>query len=154
MNAKTKLAILALSLGLSAPVFADDAHHPEKAPGAKPAEATAPAPKPSTDAKDLEANAAKLQAQAKRIAKAKPGPERDKLVAEHMHSLREGMGMAKGMMSGMKMEGCPMMESMPGGMGMMGHGGEGQEAMMSRMQQLEKRMDMMEQMLKSETPKP
>lgn len=153
MTIKTSLTVLALCVGLSAPALAIDEHHPEKAVGAKPAEAGAPASKSSADAKALEANAAKLQAQAKRIGKAKPGPERDKLVAEHMHSLREGMEMARGMMSGMKMEGCPMMKGMPGGMGMQA-AGEAEGSTSERMDRMEKRMDMMEQMMKGGTPKP
>lgn len=153
MTIKTSLSVLALCVGLSAPALAIDEHHPEKAVGAKPAEATAQVPKPSADAKAMEANTAKLQAQAKRIVKAKPGPERDRLVAEHMHSLREGMEMARGMMSGMKMEGCPMMEGMPGGMGMHAAGAaEGSTS--ERMDRMEKRMDMMEQMMKGGAPKP
>ena len=119
MNAKTRLATLALGLGLTVPALANDEHHPEKAAGAS---TTATAPAPNADAKAIEANAAKLQAQAKRIARTKPGPERDRLVAEHMRSLHESMEMAKGMMSGMDMENCPMMEGMMGAKGVDGAG--------------------------------
>lgn len=106
------LAILALCLGLSATVSANDEHHPEQKAAGAPA-ATARVAKPAdaqaAQAKALENNAAKLQAQARKIAKTKPGPERDKLIAEHMHSMREGLAMAGGMTPGMAMEGCPMM---------------------------------------------
>lgn len=143
MNAKTNLALLALGLGLSVPAFANDEHHPEKAAAAPVAAAAAP----KADTKAMEANAAKLQAQVKRIAKAKPGPERDKLVAEHLHSLHEGMEIAKGMTSGMGMETCPMMDGKMGGKDMEGTGkpagGDG-----DRMDRMDKRMDMMEQMMK------
>lgn len=112
MTIKTSLTVLALSLGLSTPALADDAHHPEKAAEKAAAPAAAAPAKP-----------AKL---------AKPAKSAKKATAE---------------------DDCPMHK---GGMGMMGHGGEGHdpEAMMSRMQQLEKRMDMMEQMMKGGAPKP
>lgn len=150
MNAKTRLATLALGLGLTVPALANDEHHPEKAAGAS---TTATAPAPNADAKAIEANAAKLQAQAKRIARTKPGPERDRLVAEHMRSLHESMEMAKGMMSGMDMENCPMMEGMMGAKGVDGagkpSGGYGE-----RMDRIEKRMDMVEQMMRGGMSKP
>jgi hypothetical protein len=62
---------------------------------------------------------------------------------EHMQSMNENMGMARGMQSGMM--GCPMMQ---GGMGMMGQGMAGPDDMMSkRMEMMEKRMDMMQKMM-------
>ena len=96
MKAKTNLVILALGLGLTVPVLAND---------------------------------------------------------EHMHSLHEGMEMAKGMMSGMDMEHCPMMKGMMGGKGMDGAGKSfgGHEERVDRM---EKRMDMMEQMMKGGASRP
>lgn len=141
------LALLVLSLGLSIPAIANDEHHPEKS--ASPSVATPsvalPAPATNASAKPLAANAAKIQAQAKRIAKTKPGPERDKLVAAHIHSLHESMEMAKGMMSGMDLENCPMLENMMGGKDMPGanpSGGSGE------------RMEMMAPMMKGGMPKP
>ena len=96
------------------------------------------------------------------IAKSKTDDDRQKAMAEHMRTMQENMMMARGMQAGMM--GCPMMEGGmmgKGGMGMMGGGmmmdcpmmgqmmGGGMmgEQMMQRMQQMEKRMDMMQMML-------
>lgn len=163
MNTKKKLTLLAICFGLSASALANDAHHPDKV-AATPAAASAP--KQATDVKAMTANAAKLQAQVKRIARMQPGSGRDKLVAEHLHTLHESMEMAEGMMSDMEMEHCPMMKQMMGGKGGMSMG-QGMGMGMNkddaakpaasdtadRMDRMEKRMDMMEQMMKGDIPK-
>jgi hypothetical protein len=78
----------------------------------------------------------------KRIAKEKNEAERNRLLDEHMQTMRENMMLAGGMASG-----CPMMGS---GMGMMMGPGD----MMERMQQMEKRMDMMQMMLEQRDKPP
>ncbi|MBU1603275.1 MAG: hypothetical protein KKA74_14780 [Gammaproteobacteria bacterium] len=139
--------IASMSLATALPAVADDAHHPEQAAASQSAQTI----------KGMQANVRKMQTQLERIAKAKTDDERQKAMAEHMRTMQENMQMASGMM------GCPMMGMMgQGGMGMMGQGGMGmmgQGGMMGsggpmggaddRMQQMEKRMDMMEMMMKS-----
>lgn len=68
------------------------------------------------------------------IAKTKDAEERQKLLQEHMQTMRDNMMASKSMM------GCPMMKDgmMGGGMGMMGGGetGASPDAMMNRMQMM------------------
>ncbi|MDK9703019.1 MAG: hypothetical protein OEL20_07740 [Sulfuritalea sp.] len=157
---KFAMTAIAAALAFSAPVFADDAHHPEKAADAK----SAPA-QPAPQVKKMQDNVKKMPAQLDRIAKAKTDPERQKAMAEHMQTMQENMVMARGMQAGMMMD-CPMMEGgmmgkggmgmmgkggmMGGGMGMMG-GGQGMagadDMMAKRMEMMEKRMDMMQMMM-------
>ena len=131
---KITLTAIAAALAFSAPVFADDAHHPEKAAEAK----SAPV-QPAPQVRKMQDNVKRMQAQLERIAKAKTGEEQQKAMAEHMQTMQENMSMARGMQGGMMP--CPMME---GGMGMMGGGATGTP---ERMQQMEKRMDMMQMMM-------
>lgn len=159
---KTKFSVLtamALSLALSAPVFANDEHHPEKTAAGQSAVPAKPAPVAATPApvaakssgiaiKTLQNNVAKQQKQLQKIAKAKTGDERQQLMADLMKTMHENMMMAKGMMDGM--ESCPMMDGMmssKGGMGMMGTDKPVSGAD-DRMNRMEKRMDMMERMMK------
>lgn len=146
---KFALTAIVVALGFSAPVIADDAHahHQEPVADAKiaPVEFV-------PQVKRMQANVKKMQTQLDRLAKAKTDAERQQAIAEHMHTMKESMDMARGMQAG-KME-CPMME---GGMGKMGKGGmmgmmgggmgakAGDAA--ERMQQMEKRMDMMQSMM-------
>ncbi|MBI2313920.1 MAG: hypothetical protein HYU77_15590 [Betaproteobacteria bacterium] len=154
--------------------------------GAAQAAPAKPAADPEKAVQKLKDNTKKLQAQLDKIGKAKDARERQKLLGEHMQTMQESMmvagamgsgGMMGGGMMGGGMMGCPMMSGMMGGgqggmMGMMhggqgggmmgggmmggGAGGPGADAMMGRMQQMEKRVDMMqmmmEQMLKGQTP--
>jgi uncharacterized protein YycO len=145
-NIMKKLAMTAIaaSLAFSLPVFADDAHHPEKAAAATNA--------PTPQVGKMQENVKKMQSQLERIAKAKNDAERQKAMAEHMQTMQENMGMARGMQAGMMMD-CPMMEGGmmgKGGMGMMG-GGQGMagadDMMAKRMEMMEKRMDMMQMMM-------
>ncbi len=167
MNRITTSAIAA-SLAFSAPVFADDAHHPEKAAEA----GVAPAQPAAQQVRKMQDNVKKMQAQLDRVAKAKTDAERQTAMAEHMATMQENMGMARAMQAGMM--GCPMTEGGmmgKGGMGMMGKGGGmgmmgggpmaggmgGGMGMMGggapaagaedRVQQMEKRMDMMQMMM-------
>jgi hypothetical protein len=149
-NIMKKLAMTAIaaSLAFSLPVFADDAHHPEKAAAATNA--------PTPQVGKMQENVKKMQSQLERIAKAKNDAERQKAMAEHMQTMQENMQMARGMQAGGM--GCPMMEGsmmgkggmgmMGGGQGMMGQGMAGTDDMMSkRMEMMEKRMDMMQMMM-------
>ncbi len=140
------MTLIAVSLAVATPVFADDAHHPEKEQQAalsSPAKPALPAP---VSVKKMQDNVKKMQSQLERIGKTKDDVERQKLVAEHMQTMRENMMAAKGMMGdGM---GCQMMKEMKDGMGMMPPGGGADaQPMMQRMQQMEKRMDMMQMMM-------
>lgn len=145
MKSSSRFTVVALlGLALTAPVaFGDEAHHPEQkvAAGAAPGK---PAEPPVQKMKD---NTDTLRAQVDKIAKTKDQAERQKLMQEHMQTLREGMMMAggpggaagMGMPGGGMMMDCPMMGQTMGG-GMSGD-------MMQRMQQMEKRMDMMQMMM-------
>ncbi|MCM2307186.1 MAG: hypothetical protein NDI91_06940 [Sulfuritalea sp.] len=152
---KFAMTAIAAALAFSAPVFADDAHHPEKAAEAK----GAPAPL-APQVKKMQDNVKKMQSQLDRVAKARSDAERHKAMAEHMQTMQENMGMARGMQAGMGAD-CQMMHGGmmgKGGMGMMQGGmmGKGGMGMMGgaapaeaadRMQHMEKRMDMMQMMM-------
>ena len=147
---------LTVPLLVASAASAVDEHHPDQKP-------TAAAPTAPKDAEktvqQMGENVNKLRAQMDKIQKTRDPAERQKLVQEHMQTLRASMttagsmmgagpggGMGMGMMGGDMMMDCPMMGQMKGG-GMMG------EQMMQRMQQMEKRMDMMQMMLE-QTRKP
>jgi hypothetical protein len=135
------MTAIAASLAFATSAFADDAHHPQQAPepGAVPTEPAAPTVQKMQD------NVKKMQAQLDRIAAAKTDEERQKAMAEHMQTMQENMKMASGMRAGMM--DCPMMGK--GGMGMMG--GNSPDAMAKHMEQMEKRMDMMQMMMEQMT---
>ena len=155
---KTLLFATLTALALSVPyAIADDAHHPDQQKGPS-AQAT---PATSADAdksvQTMKKNTQKMQAQLDKISHAKNPQERQRLLQEHMQTMRENMMLGKSMMGNMM--DCPMMEGgmgmmgggmMGGGMGMMG-GGTGPEAMMNRMNMMEKRMDMMQMMMEQMT---
>jgi len=133
--------------------LAVDEHHPDQAPAAK-----APAPDTAKTVQKMQDNVKKMQGQIDRIAKTKDAKERQKLLQEHMQTMQENMMASRGMMGGMAggMMDCPMMKDgmMGGGMGMMGGPGGGAgmspDAMMGRMQMMEKRMDMMQMMMEQQ----
>jgi len=141
----TAMTTIAAALAFSAPVFADDAHHPEKVAEAKSAPAQI-----APQIKTMQDNVKKLQPQLDRIAKAKTDEARHKAMAEHMQTMQENINMARGMQAGMMMD-CPMMEGgMMGKGGMMG-GGQGMagadDMMAERMEMMEMRMDRMQMMM-------
>lgn len=143
---------LAAALAFATPVFAEEAHHPETAPGAKSVPAK-PAVKNSTQTvQKMQDNVKKMQPQLNRVAKAQTDEERQKAMAEHMKTMQENMMMARNMQAGTM--GCPMMDDMgkgmmgKGGMGMMG-GGAQSAGSPDHMQQMEKRMEMMQDMMKT-----
>ncbi|MFA6313372.1 MAG: hypothetical protein WCV99_10630 [Sterolibacterium sp.] len=133
---------------------ADEAHHPDKKGDS--IEAKAPAQPIIEGTRKLQYNVKKMQAQLDLLAKSKAPEEQQKALAETMQTMHESMMLGKSMAcGGMK---CPMMEGgmemmNKKGMGMMGPAGEGAgpEAMMGRMQQMEKRMDMMQMMMEQMT---
>jgi len=140
--------IASTSIATAMPAVADDAHHPERAPAAQSAPTQATAKASEQTVKAMQKNVEKMQLQLDRVAKAKTDDERQKAIAEHMLTMRENMQMASGMQAGMM--GCPMMGKMgQGGMGMMMGSGGPMGSTDERMQQMEKRMDMMEMMMKS-----
>jgi hypothetical protein len=146
---KRTLSIVATSMLLAFSAHAEEAHHPEQKADAAVAKTVA---QPSGEAiKKMQGNVKKMRSQLDSIAKAKTDEDRQKLMAEHMQTMRENMMAAKGMMGGNAA--CPMMKG--GGMGGMGMGGmgmmkgtdgeaAGQGMGMERMQMMEKRMDMMQ----------
>ncbi|HUX64485.1 hypothetical protein [Sulfuricella sp.] len=140
------------ALALSAPyAIADDAHHPDQ-PKTQSATTAAPVAPASVDksVQTMKENTKKMQTQLDKIVRAKNPQERQRLLQEHMQTMRENMMLGKGMMSDMM--GCPMMEGgmMGGGMGMMG-GGTAPDAATNRMNMMEKRMDMMQMMMEQMT---
>lgn len=139
ISRKTLMCSAALTVAafVAPGAVAVDEHHPDQ----KPATAAAP------PVQKMKENVDKLRAQVDKIAMARDPAERQKLMQEHMQTLRAGMMMAggmggakgaggMGMMGGGMMMDCPMMGQMMGG-----------DIMMQRMQQMEKRMDMMQMML-------
>lgn len=147
MKATITIALLSVVLLTAIPARAVDEHHPDaKAPAAK--STPAPAPKttaPAVTVKKMQDNVKTLQSQLDRIAKAKTEDERQRAIADHMRTMQENMGLARSMQPEMMMD-CPMMgNGMMGGMGMMDGAGP------DRMQQMEKRMDMMQTMMEQMT---
>ena len=89
----------------NSPVFAADEHHPEKASPA--AKAGRPLAQPKTDEEamlQMQQQMKKMHNQMSRMQQATDPAERQKLMDEHMQSMREGMqtmhGIGGGMMSG------------------------------------------------------
>ena len=126
------LFAIALSLALSAPVFANDEHHPEKAAAAQPAQANAPTT-PAATVRKMQGNLKKMQAQLDRAAKAESDEERQKVMAEHVRTMQENMQLANHMQEGMM--DCASMHE-----GMAIHG----DTKSDRMQQIESRLDRLE----------
>lgn len=136
---KKTLTAIAISLVAAFPAFAEDAHHPDQA-------AAVSAPAPEATVQKMRDNTTKMQSQLDALAAATSPEERQKLLMEHMQTMRENMMLGRQMAAG-QMD-CPMM----GGMGMMQGGGMmmapgapgSPDAMAERMQQMERRLDMMQ----------
>lgn len=145
--------LAALSLTFS-PAFADDAHHLEKAAAAaagnQSAATPAPAPAKAAPADEAGKQLTRAQALMQRIEQTRDPAERQRLMQEHLQAMREGMGMMRGMgaMGGM---GGMMMGQGPadGGKGMSGDKAGGMMGcdMMAGHAMMEKRMDMMQQIM-------
>lgn len=138
------VAAITASLALGSPAFANDEHHPEKAAATEQSDGQS-----AQTIKGMQDNVKKMRAQLDRIAKAKTEGEKQKALAEHMHTMKSSMMMAHSLESGMEMD-CPMMGKgmSMGKLGDSASPGVPSSAPADRMQQMEKRMDMMEQMMK------
>ncbi len=124
----SKLLSTALSLSLAGvtPAFADDAHHPDgaEAPVVLAATRTPGAsaqPAPAAATPQLLENARQLQEEALGIARAKTDTERQRLLQQHLQTLRAGMLLSNGMMTGSRA--LPRMAAGPNGA--TGSGGPG-----------------------------
>jgi len=155
---KLGIAVVCAAWLLAVPVaWAADEKRPDQSAG--PAAAA-----PSVSAKDTEKalqqmkqNADKLRAQMDKILKTTNPSDRQKLIQEHMQTLRASMTTAAGVMGGRPGSGgmmgsgmmgggtmdCPMMSGMMGGAG----GGAANQAITDRLNQMEKRLDVMQMML-------
>lgn len=147
MKPQLTTTALALSLATLSPAWAEDAHHPEQAAAA----ATAPAPAPEKTIQRMRDNTATMQSQLDALAAAKTPEERQKLLMQHMQTMRENMMLGQQMAAG---DAAPMgCHMMMGGKGMMGGmmggdpSGASPDAMVQRMHQMERRMDMMQMMM-------
>ena len=131
-------------------VYADDAHHPDQQGRTGKVAVPASADDEQVTQK-MQENEKKMRARLDKLRKTKDPEERQKLMMEYMQTMHENMMLGRSMMHGMM--DCTMMKG-----GMMGEGeaGASPDAMMDRMNRMEKRMDMMqmmmEQMTKSQTP--
>lgn len=135
---KFLIAVACITTLASWSARAVDEHHPDQVQPAKASAAESVKP-----VQKMQENLKKMQGQLDRIARTKDEKARQKLLQEHMQTMRENMMASMGMMGGMM--DCPMMSG--SGMGMMGGSGMAPDAMMNHMQMMEKRMDMMQMMM-------
>lgn len=138
---KKFMIVAATSLAITVPAYAIDEHHPEQGQSMV-STANEPLITQEKALQRMQANIEKMQTQLKLVSNAKTDEMRNKLLLEHMMIMHENMMLGMGI-------GCPMMRGgmgMMGGRGMRGGGtGMGQGGnMYDRMQQKEKRMDMMQ----------
>ena len=137
---KTLAAIATLSAITMSPVFAaDPPEHSHDQPAAKGANKGASSKASKEALSGMDARMKDMQVMQEKMMAARTPAERSALMAEHMQSMRDGMAMmdkAGGM--GMKKDG-----GAGGGMDMKKGGGAGMSHEM-----MEKRMDMMQQMMK------
>jgi hypothetical protein len=170
---KLAMTVIAAALAFAVPAFAEHDHGPQKGREAK-AGSAKPAALSAATVQNMQDNVKTMQTQLERIAKANTDEERQKATADYRQTMQENMKMAGGMPA-MKMS-CPMMEHgmghgmdhgkmdkggmgkmgggmMGGGMGMMGDGAQSGGSA-ERMQQMEKRMDMMQLMLEQMVRRP
>ena len=137
-----KLLIGSMVAGLlmGAPVvYADDAHHPDQQGQTSNTQASAEG---NSAMQKMQENMKKMRAQLDKIQKTKDPELRQKLMMEHMQTMHDNMMMGTCSMKEGEMRG-PMMH------GMMdeGEAGMSPDAMMDRMNRMEKRMDMMQMMM-------
>lgn len=138
MKSRRLLSTLLLTCSVAMPAVtqADDAHHPDKAKPPAVGQSKAPA---EQTVRKMQGNVKKMQAQLDQLGKTRNEAEFQKLLGEHMRTMQENMMLSRGM-SGMD---CAMMG---GGMhGMMGGEGTHGRAMLERMEQIERRMERLEQ---------
>ena len=154
MNKITILAAVTSLTVVAMPLYADDAHHPEKAQKTTDAKAAAPAaaksagtePAADQQIKRAQETMRKLQDQMEKIRQTNDPKERQKLMQEHMQTMQEGMKQLRSM-GGMKTQ-VPAQAKM---MGMEGDGKQGGMmmggGMMKMHDMMEMRMEMMETMM-------
>ena len=141
---KTLAAIATVSVITMSPAFAaDPPEHSHDHPAAKGANKGAPSKASKEALSGMDARMKDMQAMHEKMMAARTPEERSALMAEHMKSMRDGMAMmdkagGMGMNMGMKKDG-----GAGGGMDMKKSGGAGMSHEM-----MEKRMDMMQQMMK------
>lgn len=145
-------AVVTTALLLVGPIaWAVDEHHPDQKGG--PAAAAPPASVKDTEQtlQQMKQNADKLRVQMDKILKTKDPAERQKLMQEHMQTLRSSMATAAGAMGGASGGGMGMGMMSGGMMDCSGMGGAGggvtNPAMSDQLNQMEKRLDMMQMML-------
>lgn len=135
-NSLIGLCIAAASMG----AFAQNSdehkdHHPAGTTSSAAATKKSPAKSVNADKMaSMDKQMKAMQAMHEKMASAKTPEERQALMAEHMKTMQDGMGMMK------QMGGMSGMGEMQGGKGMSGN-------MADRQQMMEKRMDMMESMM-------
>ncbi|WP_297504998.1 hypothetical protein [Ferrovum sp.] len=134
---KRFLLVIAVSLMPMVSAYAEDSHHPDSDTGAtvsKPAQQAE-----GESIKQMQNQVMKMKSLLERYGKTRSNEEHQKLMSEYRQAMQENMMTAKAMMGGQGMS-CPMMDR--GGV-------EGQESerLMGWMQQMEKRMDMMQMMM-------
>ena len=136
--------VVMLFIGASE-AYADDAHHSDQQSGTGKIAGSASADGEKVT-QEMQENEKKMQARLDKIRKTKDPEERQRLMMEYMQTMHENMMLGRSMMHGMM--DCSMMKG-----GMMGEGeaGASPDAMMGRMNMMEKRIDMMQMMMKQMT---
>lgn len=131
MKNLTMTALIA-AVAFAAPVFAEDAHHPDAAVSAPKAAKAGPSNMQAKDAMGkMDQQMRQMHEMHQKMMAAKTPEERNALMADHMKAMQGGMAMMGGM-------GAQGQEKMKGGMPM---------DMASDHQMMEKRMEMMESMM-------
>ena len=110
------IAALASGLALVPVAYANDSHHADKAMAGAATQAQLPM---EQTAKHMQKNVSRMHAQIDGIEQAKDPAQREKLLAEHMQTMRENMALGQTLMPG----GAMGMMGGQGGMGM--HGSQG-----------------------------
>ena len=147
--------VIAVSFTGAPNLYADDAHHPDQQ--SQTGKVTAPACAEGDKAvQKMQESVKKMQVQLDKIQETKDPKARQKLMMENMQTMRENMMLGEKMMLGKgmmpEMMDCPMVK---GGMMDEGEAGASPDAMMDRMNMMEKRMDMMQMMMEQMTkPQP
>ena len=136
-------AVLVSMVAVSAPLIADDAHHPPKdpatAPGSPaPAKPGAPSPE-GASYRQMNEMMETMHEQMDRLRGATDPAERQKLLQEHRRSMHQAMDTMRGVMGGGMGAGM-----MGGGMGSRTSPGKGRAPTPEMMQ---RRMDMMQMMM-------
>ena len=155
MKAGILWIVLSIALSGTSAVWAEDSHHPERAgtDKAKPVVRKADKPQAASPASEKQFEQARQQmkkmlAQMNAIRQTKDPKERQRLMDEHMQTMRDTMQAMHGMGGPMMMDMMGKQEGSGGGMGkpMDGNGAAGMNPG-QHMEMMEKRMDMMQMMM-------